>query len=71
MSNSDLMEHLSAAHASTKLVAKNSVDTVDDERRPGGYSRTEVKKPLSLSLNSELTYSEMGNYEYPVPEQLI
>ena len=37
----------------------------------GGYSRKEVQQTLSLSLNSELTYSEMGNSEYPVPEQLI
>ena len=35
--NSDLMKHLSAAHASRKLtLAKNSVvDTVDDDSRPG------------------------------------
>ena len=30
------MKHLSAAHISTKLVAKNIfVDTVDDDSRPG------------------------------------
>ena len=35
VSNSYLMKHLSAAHASTKLVAKNTVvDTVDDDSRP-------------------------------------
>ena len=39
--------------------------------RSGGYSRKQVKQTLSLSLNSELTYSEMGNSEYPVPEQRI
>ena len=31
---------------------------------PGGYSRKQVQL-------SELTYSEMGNSEYPVPEQRI
>ena len=36
VSNSNLMNHLSTAHASTKLVAKNTVvDTVDDDSRPG------------------------------------
>ena len=34
VSNSNLMRHLSAVHASTKLVAKNSVvDSVDDDSR--------------------------------------
>ena len=36
VSNSNLIKHLSTAHASTKLVAKNTVvDTVDDDSRPG------------------------------------
>ena len=36
VSNSTLMNHLSVAHTSTKLVAINSVvDTVDDDSRPG------------------------------------
>ena len=36
VSNSNLMNHLSMAHASTTLVAKNTVvDTVDDDSRPG------------------------------------
>ena len=36
VSNTNLMKHLSRAHASTKLVAKNSiVDTVDDDSRLG------------------------------------
>ena len=36
VSNSNLMNHLSTARASTKLVAKkNIVDTVDDDSRPG------------------------------------
>ncbi len=34
---------------------------------PGGYSKKEVHQTLSLSVNSELTYSEMENTEYPVP----
>ena len=35
-SNSYLIKHLSTAHASTKLMAKNTVvDTVDDDSRPG------------------------------------
>lgn len=35
VSNSNLMKHLSTAHASTKLVAKNTVvDIVDDDSRP-------------------------------------
>ena len=38
---------------------------------PGGSSRKQVQQTLSLSLNSEFTYSEMGNSEYPVPEQRI
>ena len=41
--NSNLMNHLTTAQTSTKLVAKNTVvDTVDDDSRPGGYSRMEV-----------------------------
>ena len=36
VSNSDLMKHLWTTHASTKLVAINTVvDTVDDDSRPG------------------------------------
>ena len=41
------------------------------EIRSGGYSRKEVQLTLSLSLSSELTYSESGKSEYSVPEQLI
>ncbi len=37
---------------------------------PGARFSKEVQPTLSLNLNSELTYSEMGNYEFSVTEQL-
>ena len=45
VSNSDLMRHLSVAHASTKLtLAKNSVaDAVDDDSRPGVANMSSAK----------------------------
>ncbi len=39
-------------------------------RRPGARFSKEVQPTLSLNLNSELTYSEMGNSEFSVSEQL-
>ena len=41
------------------------------ENSPGGCSRKQVQQTLSLTLTSELTYSEMGYSEYSVPEQRI
>ncbi len=38
--------------------------------RPGARFSKEVQPTLSLNLNSELTYSEMGNSEFSVTEQL-
>lgn len=37
----------------------------------GVIQERRINKLLSLSLNSQFTYSEMGNSEYPVPEKLI
>ncbi len=37
---------------------------------PGARFNKEVQPTLSLNLNSELTYSEMGNSEFSVTEQL-
>ncbi|XP_067435649.1 Fc receptor-like protein 5 isoform X2 [Thunnus thynnus] len=39
--------------------------------RPGVRFTKQVQQTLSLILNSELIYSEIGNSEFPVPEQLI
>ncbi len=36
----------------------------------GARFSKEVQPTLSLNLNSELTYSEMGNSEFSVTEQL-
>ena len=45
VSNSNLMNHLSVAHASTKLEAKNTVvDTVDDDSRPGAANVSSTNK---------------------------
>ncbi len=41
-----------------------------DERGPGARFNKEVQPTLSLNLNSELSYSEMGNSEFSVTEQL-
>ncbi len=38
--------------------------------RPGARFNKEVQPTLSLNLNSELSYSEMGNSEFSVTEQL-
>ncbi len=37
---------------------------------PGAHFSKEVQPTRSLNLNSELTYSEMGNSEFSVTEQL-
>ncbi len=37
---------------------------------PGARFNKEVQPTRSLNLNSELTYSEMGNSEFSVTEQL-
>ncbi len=37
---------------------------------PGARFNKEVQPTLSFNLNSELTYSEMGNSEFSVTEQL-
>ncbi len=37
---------------------------------PGARFNKEVQPTLSLNLNSELSYSEMGNSEFSVTEQL-
>ncbi len=37
---------------------------------PGARFNKEVQSTLSLNLNSELSYSEMGNSEFSVTEQL-
>ncbi len=36
----------------------------------GAHFNKEVQPTLSLNLNSELSYSEMGNSEFSVTEQL-
>ncbi len=41
-----------------------------DACRPGARFNKEVQPTRSLNLNSELTYSEMGNSEFSVTEQL-
>ncbi len=38
--------------------------------RPGARFNKEVQPTLSLNLNSELSYSEMGNSEFSVTERL-
>ncbi len=40
------------------------------ESLPGARFNKEVQPTLSLNLNSELSYSEMGNSEFSVTEQL-
>ncbi len=40
------------------------------EHTPGARFNKEVQPTLSLNLNSELSYSEMGNSEFSVTEQL-
>ncbi len=37
---------------------------------PGARFNKEVQPTLSLNLNSEMTYSEMGNSEFSVSERL-
>ncbi len=37
---------------------------------PGARFNKEVQPTLSLNLNSELSYSEMGNSEFSVTERL-
>ncbi len=37
---------------------------------PGARFNKEVQPTLNLNLNSELSYSEMGNSEFSVTEQL-
>ncbi len=37
---------------------------------PGARFNKEVQPTLSLNLNSELSYSEIGNSEFSVTEQL-
>ncbi len=44
--------------------------TVVRSQGPGARFSKEVQPTLSLNLNSELTYSEMGNSEFSVTEQL-
>ena len=45
VSNSNLMKHLSTAHGSTTLAAKNPVvDTVDDDSRPGVANMSSANK---------------------------
>ena len=45
VSNSNLMKHLSTAHASTKLVAKNTVvATADGDSRPGVANMSSANK---------------------------
>ncbi len=39
-------------------------------RRAGARFNKEVQPTLSLNFNSELSYSEMGNSEFSVTEQL-
>ncbi len=43
---------------------------MEDERGPGARFNKEVQPTLSLNLNSELSYSEMGNSEFSVTERL-
>ncbi len=45
-------------------------NTVVSNSVPGACFSKEVQPTLSLNLNSELTYSEMGNSEFSVTEQL-
>ncbi len=40
------------------------------DQPPGARFNKEVQPTLSLNLNSELTYSEMGNSEFSVTERL-
>ncbi len=42
----------------------------DQTKSPGARFNKEVQPTLSLNLNSELSYSEMGNSEFSVTEQL-
>ncbi len=42
----------------------------NNDKRPGARFNKEVQPTLSLNLNSELSYSEMGNSEFSVTEQL-
>ena len=50
------MKHLSAPHASTKLVAKNTViDTVDDDSRPGVAIMSSEDMELSQQLKLDFS----------------
>ncbi len=44
--------------------------TSADDKIPGARFNKEVQPTLSLNLNSELSYSEIGNSEFSVTEQL-
>ena len=50
-SNSNLMKHLSTAHASTTLVAKNTiVDAAADDSRPGVANMSSANKDTRVTF---------------------
>ncbi len=54
-------------------VTNNKINAIIDYttwNTPGARFNKEVQPTLSLNLNSELSYSEMGNSEFSVTEQL-
>ena len=46
------------------IYVRNVVYRMVTDNRSGGCSRKRVQQTLSLTLTSELTYSEMGYSEY-------
>ncbi len=56
---------MNSAHCSRCVCVCVCVSTA-----PGARFNKEVQPTLSLNLNSELSYSEMGNSEFSVTEQL-
>ncbi len=49
---------------------RDDLYSLERQLRPGARFNKEVQPTRSLNLNSELTYSEMGNSEFSVTEQL-
>ncbi len=67
-----MMSHDPALHEKTQmlLLYPNTIPS-PTTNSPGAYFNKEVQPTLSLNLNSELTYREMGNSELSVSEPTV
>ncbi len=61
---------LSNVSVQVKSAQGKVAETPLHDIKPGARFNKEVLPTLSLNLNSELSYSEMGNSEFSVTEQL-